>query len=236
MNKKKFLPILAIIVCFIISATIVIINVFDIHFNIITYHSFEQDGYSFALKGSSGEVRKVVIKKDSKRLGAFPFSSTSDVFKTDKGYSAEFADVNFDGIADLLLPCAFDTDGDVHHSVFLIGDSGRITYSEKLSDLSNLKLDADNKLIFTEYTSKEVLEEGNANNPEMYETKHVIQKHSFFNGEFITLEERAINYYAENDFYCYSVYEYDESYGGLKYVDEKWFDPDKLDNYPLNWD
>lgn len=236
MDKKKLLLVIACIICFVISATIVIMNVFDIHLNVITYHSLEQDGYSFTFKGSSGEVRKVVIKKDSKKLGAFPFNSASDVFDTDKGYSAEFIDVNFDGVADLSLPCAIDADGDVHSSIFLIDGSGKITYNEKLSDLSNVKLDPEKKLIFTEFTSKEVTEEASTNNPEFYETRHVIQKHAFIDGEFITLEERAINYYAENDYYCYSVYEYDKDYGGLKYVDEKWFDPDKLDNYPLNWD
>ena len=236
MNKKKILSIIAIVICFVISATVVIVNLFDIHFNVITYHSFEQDGYSFTFKGSRGSVRKVIIKNDSRRIGAFPFNSSAELFKSESDYSASFADINFDGTKDLLLTSAIDTDGDLHVSAFLLSPLGKITYSDSLGDLSNLKLDPEQKLLFTEYTSKEVTEEATANNPELYEIKHVIQKHAFIEGELITLEERAINYYAENDYYCYSVYEYDKSYGGLKYVDEKWFDPDKLDNYPLNWD
>ena len=82
----------------------------------------------------------------------------------------------------------------------------------------------------------EILVEKNTNSPEVYIRKHSITKYAFLNGEFTALEERAILYYAENDYYCYSVYEYDEEYGGFKYVDEKWFDPEDIDKYHLSWD
>ncbi len=235
MNKKKLLIIIVCIICFVITAAVLTVNIFDIHFNFITYHSFEQDGYSFAFKGSSNVVRKVIIKKDSKKLGSFPFDSSADVFKTEGGYSAEFSDVNFDGVPDLMLPCAIDSDMDIHYSVFLSDGSENLIYDEKMMDLPNVKFDSEQKLIFTEQTFKEILEEGTATTPEFYVRRHVIAKHAFIDGNFITLAEKAIVYYSENDYCCYSVYEYDESYGGLKYVDEKWFDPEKLDEYPLEW-
>lgn len=233
-NKKNIIPILAAVIA-LIAVTLLCFKIFNVRFNITTYHSFEQNGYSFTFKGSWGEIRKLNIEKDSKKIASLPFESTADIFENEFGYSIFFADINEDGNTDLAVPRIVDADGDIHYQVYLANDEN-FTYNESLCDLSNLSTDEENSLIFTDRTDKEVLVEETKFAPEFFERKHTIAKHSFIDGEFITLEERAITYYSENDFYCYSIYRYDEDAKELKYVDEQWFDPEEIEDYPLNWD
>lgn len=235
MDKKKRIIQAICALALLIFLSFIFVKIFDIHFNIITYHSFEQDGYFFKFKGSENTVRKVIIKKDSKKVGSLPFDAASSVFEAGKSkYRATFEDANGDGNVDILLPCAFDEDTDVHYTVYIANGNGTLEYDERMKDLPNLSIDGEHLL--TEQTAKEILVEENTNSPEIYIRKHIITKHAFLNGEFTAIEERAILYYAENDYYCYSVYVYDEEYGELKYVDEKWFDPEEIDKYPLKWD
>ncbi|MBQ8140339.1 MAG: hypothetical protein IJ038_01440 [Clostridia bacterium] len=236
MNKKKLLTGVLCGALLVIAIILFAVRIFDIHFNFITYHSFEQDGYSFEFKGSSDTVRKVKVKLNGKKLCSLPFDSSSEIFSNEFGYSAKFEDINFDGIDDLLLPCAVDADGDIHSSVFLANEDGAFDYDEALASLSNLSSDADISELYTEETSKEILAEGTESSPEFYVITHKISRHSFIEGKLVTLEERSIVYYSENDYYCYSVYEYDEEYGELKYVDDKWFEPNELEKYELTWD
>lgn len=233
-DKKNLILILAAVIA-LIAVILLCFKIFNVRFNIITYHSFEQNGYSFTFKGSSGEVRKLKIEKDSKKTATLPFEASPDIFKNEFGFSAKFADINNDGLNDLILPRTLDDDVDVHYQVYLANDETFI-YSESLCDLSNISIDEENSLIFTDRCDKEVLVEETKFAPEFFERKHTIAKHSFIDGEFITLEERAITYYSENDYYCYSIYRYDEGAKELKYVDEQWFDPEEIEGYPLNWD
>lgn len=236
MKKKNTILIVLCTITAICTLAIFIINVFDIKFNVVNYHSFDQDEYSFTFKGSFNTVRKVVVKKNSKKLSALPFDSSSEIFDNELGYSAKFLDVNNDSSDDLLLPSAIDNDGDIHYSVFLADANEGFCFNEDLKDMSNISLDEDTGLILTEDTTKEILAEGTKSSPEFYILRHKIAKHKFDGGKLITLEERSITYYSENDYYCYSVYKYDDDFGGLKYQNEKWFEPDELKNYPLNWD
>ena len=230
MNKKK----LIISGLLIAVATIFLLIIAASLLNIKTYHSFDQEDYSFKFKGSLTTVRKVIIYKDSKKAASLPFKAESDIFKaSDDGYSAILKDANGDGETDLILPCEYDDDGDVHYTIYLSSDTSFV-YDELLSDMSNVTLDGE--FILTEETVKETEIEENANSPEIYVTKHSITRYGFTNGAVVALEERAIIYYSENDYYCYSVYAHDDEYGGLKYVDEKWFDPEDLGKYPLGWD
>ncbi|MBQ7384591.1 MAG: hypothetical protein IJV72_07370 [Clostridia bacterium] len=232
-NKRVILAIVAAVAVILLS--FITIKAFDIHFNVITYHSFEQDGYSFKFKGSANTVRKVIIKKDSKKVGSLPFDATSELFADEElEYSARLEDADGDGDNDIILPCAFDEDNDIHYTVYLTNVDGKLEHNENTKDLPNLSIDGEH--LFTEQTTKEILLEKNTNSPEIYIRKHSITKYAFLDGECTALEERAIIYYAENDYYCYSVYAYDEEYGGLKYVDEKWFEPEDIDKYQLGWE
>ena len=235
MGKKNInLSVLCAIIA-VCTVAIFIINVFDIKFNVVSYHTFEQDGYSFTFKGSFDTVRRLVIKKDSKKLCSLPFDAASDVFSNEFGFSAKFHDADKDGKQDLILPHAVDSDGDVHYTLFLADAEDGFVYNADLASLSNLSFDSSSALIFTEETTKEVLAEATKSSPEYYINRHSISKHSLENGHLTTLAERAITYYSENDYYCYSIYEHDEAFGGLKYVDEIWFEPSELGKYPLDW-
>lgn len=234
-NKNVILIILYSITAFCILGML-IINIFNIKFNIISYHSFEKDGYSFNFKGSFNTVRKVIIKEDSKRLCALPYSASTDIFESEFGFSAKFVDANNDSISDLILPNSIDEDGDIHYSLYLGDKENGFAFSEDLADLSNISIEEETGLILTEETSKEILAEGTKSSPEFYVLRHEITRCTIDDGKLLKLETRAIIYYSENDYYCYSVYKHDDDFGGLKYQDEKWFDPEELENYPLNWD
>ncbi len=234
-NKKNLIFLLAAIIS-LIAIILLCFNIFDIHLNLIKYHTFEQDSYSFTFKGSLGDVRTLKIKSGSEKIASLPFEASSDVFENEFGFSAKFEDINGDGLADLLLPRIVDDDADIHYQAYPADSNLGFTYNEALCDLVNISVDTQNSLIFTDTTFKEILAEETKHSPEFFIRTHMIRKHAFVNGEFITLEERAIIYYSENDFYCYSIYRYDEEDKELKYVDEQWFDPEEIEDYPLGWD
>ena len=235
MGKKNIILIILCAIVAFCTLSVFIINVFDIKFNFVTYHSFEQDGYLFSFKGSHDTVRKMIIKKDSKKLCSLPFDSTSEIFENEFGFSAIFSDLNQDSKDDIILPCALDSDGDIHYSAFLADSSDSFISVEGMNSLSNISIDEENGYVLTNEITKEILAEGTDTSPEFYVLRHSIARHGFENGKFITLEERAVTYYSENDYYCYSIYEHDEAFGGLKYVDEIWFEPSELGKYPLDW-
>ena len=236
MKKKNLILILLSTITAVCMLATLIITVFNIKFNIVSYHSFEQNGYSFNFKGSFDTVRKVIIKENSKKLCSLPFNSSPEVFNNDFGFSAKFIDVNNDSASDLILPSAVDEDGDIHYSVYLSDAEHGFFFHEDLVDLSNLSIEEETGFILTDETSKEILAEGTKSSPEFYVLRHKITRYTFEGEKLLALEERAITYYSENDYYCYSIYKHDDAFGGLKYQDEKWFDPDKLEDYPLNWD
>ena len=236
MKKKNIILIILCAITAVCMLSALIINIFNIKFNLISYHSFEQDGYSFTFKGSFNTVRKLVVKQDSKKLCSLPFDAVPDVFDNEFGFSAKFIDVNGDSASDLILPSAVDEDGDIHYSLYLADSENGFIFSEDLTDLSNISVEEATGFILTNDQTKEILAEATDSSPEFYILRHKIARHTFRDGKLLTLEERAITYYSENDYYCYSVYKHDDAFGGLKYQDEKWFEPEELENYPLNWD
>ncbi len=235
--KRKNIIITAITVLLIVIAlTILIVRSLGLHFNVITYHTERDGDYAFSFKGSQKTVREVVIKKNSKKLCTLPFNAASSVFSDD--YTARWEDINFDGVDDVLLVSAIDADdNDIHYTAFIY-DSSANTFIAKdaLADLPNIKIDTDAKCLYTSYTYKELLEDPAPNTPESYERKQAIVRYEYKDGEPIAMEERAITFYSDTYYYCYSIYKYSEKYGELTYFDEKWFHPDKLADYPLSFD
>lgn len=204
-------------------------------FNPISYYEFEEDGYTFIYRGSFGKARRVVIKNDGEKISTVHIKSDADMFEGTESFGAIIADLDADADEDVLLPTAYDEDGDVICSVFLFDGAEFAVYEG--AALANPTLDAESKIIYTEETVKVVIEEATKNSPEFYERSEKIAQHAFdANGTLIALAERAIIYYSETDYYCYSIYEYSEETKDLAYVDEIWFDPIKLDQYPLSWD
>ena len=218
-----------------IAVAVVLFNVFDIHLNVMTYHKQTDGEYTFTFKGSFGTVRKLKISKDSKKLCTLPFNAKSDIFSD--SYAIKWDDINFDDIQDVMLTCALDEDGDVHYTAFIYDKSqDTFVYKEALKDLPNPVIDSEKKAIFTQHKEKTFVEDPKPNTPDNYEEKNVITKYEYLNGEPTATEERAITFYSETYYYCYSIYKYNEKYGRLTYSDEKWFHPDKLVEYPLSWD
>ena len=222
-------------ICLAVIAGVLLFSLLALVLNPITYHKFEEDGYSFEYRGSFGKARRVVIKEGGEKISTVRIKSDTAIFESISDFGAIIADINGDDNDDILLPTAHDEDGDVIYSVFLFENGEFVKYED--AELANPTFDAESGVIYTEETVKVVIQEATKNSPEFYESTEKIAKRAFDgDGKLITLAERSIIYYSENDYYCYSIYEYDEEAKDLAYVDEIWFDPIKLDQYPLAWD
>ena len=203
-------------------------------FNPISYHKFEEEGYSFNYKGSFGTVRRVVIKSGDEKIASVNLRSDADIFSTIENFSAVFEDLNADGKRDILLPTAHEDDGDVIYSLILSEGDSFVAYSGERT-FSNVSFFKHGDHICAEESSKEIIAEKTASSPEFFIRTRKISKLIFVGGEVISLEERASIYYSETDYCCYSIYEYDEAEKALVYVDEIWFDPADIDKYPLKF-
>lgn len=225
MDKKKLITLIG---CIIIIAllTLILIN----RTNIISHYTCDTESYSFSFKGSFNSVRKVVIKSEELGRISLPFEASPDIFDSDD-FNITFTDINADGANDILIPCLYEGE-DIFFSIFPAKD-GSYVYNEALRSLP-FKSSSEG-IIYSEYTQKEIITEATENSPEDYILTHAIERHVLRDAKFITLEKRAIIYYSESDYYCYSVYTYDPEYDELIYSDEKWFSREDLDKYPLNW-
>ena len=234
--KIKNLIITSLTVFFIVLAlAITLIKVTDFKFDIITHHTENDGEYTFVFKGSFNNVRKLTIKKDSKNICTLPFYSDGDIF--DDSYSVDWKDINFDSYDDVILLCGRDEDGDLHYTAYIYdSESGKFISKDALMDLPNLTVDNEAKCLYTSYTTKTYIEDPTPNAPDNYEERRAIAKYEYIDGEPVNTTEKAITFYSETYYYCYSVYEYSEKYGKLTYSDEKWFAPKDIDKYPLSWD
>lgn len=221
-------------ICLSVIAIGLLIALLALILNPIKYYEFEEDGYTFIYKGSFGKARRVIIKNDGEKISTINIKSDADIFDSIEEFKAIVADIDGDAEDDILIPTAHDEEDDVIYSVFLFDGEEFAAYEG--AAVANPMLD-ESGIIYTEETIKIVIEEETKISPEIYERTEKIAKHAFdADGKLITLEERAIIYYSESDYYCYSIYEYNEEAKDLVYVDEIWFDPIKLDQYPLTWD
>ncbi len=233
MKKKSSLITLLTVAIIALAVLILFMNILDIHFNLITYHTSEQNGYTVSFKGSFKTVRRATVKKDGSSLGTLKLNADANVY-SDSSAAVLFLDVNADETADILLPTAVDEDGDVHYSAFL-AENGKFAKECVTDSLIDPTVGEDG-LIYTDEEKRIQISPETSKSPESYEIYHTIARHGFIDGAFVTLETRSIIYYSENDYCCYSVYAYDEEFGELTYIDEKWFEPSEAESYPLNWD
>ena len=221
--------------CLAVIAAALLISLLWLILNPISYYEFEEDGYRFNYKGSFGKARRVIIKNGEEKLSTVTIKSSSDIFDSIGSLNAIIADLDGDTDDDILIPTDYDDDGDVEYSLF-ISEGKKLTKLEDAT-FANPTFDSDSKIIYTKETINNVILEETKTSPKCYELTEKIAKYSFDeDGALITLAERSIIYYSENDYYCYSIYEYSEKTKDLAYVDEIWFDPIKLDQYPLSWD
>lgn len=228
MKKLKVKKLILTVLCVLVALALIflVLNLF----NFRKFYSCEENGYSFIFRGSIGNVKKVIIKKDGKKLSSLKFSGDKAIFEN---YKIIFADANADGAEDILLPTHTDADGDTYFSLYLAADNGFIRRDDT-SALPFVDFSESGELR-TEYHEKLVTEEAQENAPEGYTTTHAIERYAFVGDKFILMERRAVIYYSENDYYCYSTYAYNEESDEFEYIDEDWFSPDELENYPLSW-
>lgn len=233
MKAKKALLCILTVIIMLVGAYLIARNIFgfELHFNIIKYHEESVSDYTLKYYGSFGEIRKIKIYKDGKKVCRADFDSSTDFFDNSDA-RPQPVDLNSDGCDDLLVPFLLDIYDDIHYAAFICVGTD-LAPSEVLSDICNVKTESGTGIVSSEKTEKFYTEKPTENNPEVYEEKHSITEYRWTDGEFLAWSERAVTYYSETDYCCYSVREYDAEYGGLKYVSDKWFEPADMDKYPL---
>lgn len=236
MKFKKIFITAVCVVCALTGVWLIVSNLFDFnfHLNLIKYNTVSDGEFTFTFKGAFSQVRKLIVRRDSKKIASLPFEASSDVFGNAEKYEPVYSDINFDGHDDIMFVCAYDDDGDIHYSAFIYNpDENTYSYCPGMDDLCNIKVIAESQAVTSEQTERIQLNEPKDGKPALYNEKHSLTEYRWIDGKFTAFRETAITYYEDTDYYSYSVYVYDAEYGGLKYEDEKWFDASELENYKL---
>lgn len=222
-NKSLYITVAVILVCVLVFLAIYLLDGISLSF--VTYAKWEQDGYSFVLKGSSGEINKIKIKKDGKRLGSFDFSGNGRSFDAEGSPSAIFLENNAD--TDLILvPCAFDTDGDEHYRLVTVPADGSITVNQEAA-FSNPTLDAESGYLVTEEAGKEDIGEPIEDLGAPYREYAKRGAYKIEADGVTKIYEISITYHSETDIYCFSERVFDEASGELGDFDDSWLLPDE---------
>ena len=194
----------------------------DMRINYKKYHSCEADGLQFLFYGGGGEVRRVKVKQDGKKLCTLSLSADADAFDSVDD-AVLVCEINGDVISDLLILTAADSDGDIHRALFLSKDGG-YELVEKVDAVNHSFVDgimiSEEKLIT--YLAED---EGYGEPPSRRET--VLREYAPVDGSVVEIRRRCVAYFTETDIYLVGAYEYREDIGECVAVSEKWLIPEK---------
>ena len=219
--KKKNIAL--VILCAIILLPILVLAVdfgsVDISLNFIKYHSFEADGLSFDFYGSFGNVHKVKISENGKKICSLEVCADADIFDGEKD-AVELCDVNSDGKSDLLILCAIDEDTDVHRKLFLYSsDSYR-----HISDVDVVNFREDGPTLVCEDRQFRYMAETVEEYTVPYERSCVRTEYEYSEGTVRAERKYVLSYYSETFMYCFGVWEYNSELDELVSVSEDWMD------------
>ena len=132
-------------------------------------------------------------------------------------------DINGDGVFDLLILTAADTDGDIHRALFLSTDDG-YEHAEGVDAVNHTV--ADGAIISEEKLITYLAEdEGHGEPPSRRET--IFREYALIDGAMVENRRRCVAYFTETDIYLVGTYEYREDIGECVTISEKWLNPEK---------
>lgn len=170
------------------------------------------------VRGSAERARKLVVKEGEKTVWSKRIPVGETVGDLGGTYGLRIADLNFDGLNDLIIPtdCAGEVQTDL---AFLQTPDGDYEKSPALEGLCNLATDARQELVFAfTRTSRSEKEDG---------VSHVVQTdtataYSWEGKNLIPRRRVSLTYYEASDSYCYSVADYDPDTGAFRDPDDRW--------------
>jgi len=217
----------------VLALALLILILVNIEWSILPYGSFEQDGYRITYRGNARGILSVRIKAPDGSRSRLSFEADKKLLKEHDAALIAY-DLDGDDDTDLLLPFSANDKGELRYRGLLCED-GAFSVSSELSDLANPSFDEIDGVLTTSNYDIHYLEEPTDNKPPLYEERFEIARYDVIDGALRCAEVRAITYYSENDYCCYSIYAYSAEYEELMYVDEQWFEPDDMNEYPLEW-
>ena len=188
---------------------------------------------TFFVRGSGTRPKQIVVKQGEEIVWAKRVKVSKDIGTRGGNYGFTATDLNFDGMTDLMI--ADEISGDCVSYLCYLWDAEKSTfqYSEALSDLYNVKPDAEKKALlgFTHISEKiskqEVVITDTAT---MYLWKDAV----------LTPDRRiSLTYYSETDAYCLSAKIYNPETSAfdldIENIPDKWFlNEEDLKNYDLS--
>lgn len=214
-----------------ISLFILVVRIADIKFNPISHHSAQIDEYTIKFKGDLKKANIASIYKDDKKICNINVSIPKSFF--DEYKDILLNDLNFDGKKDLLIPHSTDLNGDAIYSVYINNNEGKFEASESLRGIANIEIDNNSERLISKKFVREEIAPAQKGVPAVNKDSQILSIYIFENSNATEVERKAITYYSETNYYCYSHYIYNEENNELECKIEDWFEPSEISKYIL---
>jgi len=181
----------------------------------------EQNGLTFCVRGNGDHAKQIVVKEGDRVLWSKSVDVDAGVGNHDGCYGLGVADLNFDGYEDVMLVTAVD--GDIVSYACYLRDSKDedFDYSEELSAISTIGVNASLKAIFGFSSERETLS-GNH-----YSLCDKATKYVWSGGTLIPEMYASVTYNSKIDTYRYSVAYYDEELKRFEDSSDVWMTPEE---------
>ena len=190
-------------------------------------YSVDVGSYTYAVRGSNGRVKQVVVKEGDKVLFAKKVKADDSVGNMNGTYGLAVADMNFDGRDDVMV--AVETNGDVTaYQCFLYSEEKKgYVKDDSLSGLCNIKVDGEMKAIFA-FAHTYKIEPAYVDAPEASISTDMTTKYVWEEGKLRPDVRASITFYSESNQYCYSVAYWDSEDQKLGDSDDDWLTPEEF--------
>ena len=197
----------------------------------LLYSVNHEDGKTYCVRGSGTQAKQLVVKSGEEVLWSVKVDVSDEVGNQGGTFGFAADDLNFDGYRDLTIYT--DVSGDCYTSKCYLYNpsSGKYDYSSVLSQLNNVKGDANLKAVFGfEHTYKS--EPAYLDVPACYISTDAATKYVWKDGALTPEIRVSITYYSETARYLYSVAYYNSTSKKFEedFGKEIWFTAEEYKN------
>lgn len=181
----------------------------------------EKNGLTFCVRGTGDHAKQIVVKDGDRVV----WSKSVDIGTSVKNYNGCYglgvADLNFDGYDDVMIATKVDGDIVTYACYLRDGKDADFDYSEDLSSLKTIGVDAKLQAIFSFSSEREALSN------EHYSLCDKATKYIWKSGKLIPEMYASITYNSKIDNYRYSVAYFDEALNRFTDSDDIWMTPEE---------
>ncbi len=178
---------------------------------------------TYAVHGGS-RPKRIQVSENGTVVWKTRVSVDKTVGAQNGSYGLEILDLNFDGLSDIKLITSVN--GSVMtNACYLQTANGSYEYSDELSRLCNVGVDAEQKVIFSfahTYSADDV-EYSDAKPSHTW--SDITTAHVWENGALKPYRRVWLTYYSEHDVYCYSISDYSDLTEEFLDPDDTWMTP-----------